>query len=171
MIENRKAYRLPFRGKFLFGTKDRVSTGSAVNVSAGGIFVSSFDILPRDTLCHCVFSLDESEAPLTIEAVVKRVVAPSIDPEQKPGMGFSFVDANTHAAHRVNDFMIECRKNYEVMATILASGEPDIVSLKPLLNMLHVRPFADLGELRQYVERILRAVELVDRNASQGLSI
>jgi hypothetical protein len=171
MIENRKAYRLPFRGKFLYGTKDRVSTGSAVNVSAGGIFVTAFDVLPRDTLCRCVFALSRDEEPVSLEAAVKRVVAPSTDPEQIPGMGFSFVDPDSEAARRVLDFMVETRMNYEVMATILASGEPDLVSLQPLLAKLHVPPFADLGELRQYVERILRAVELVDRRAqAPGMS-
>jgi len=167
MIENRKAYRLPFRGKFVFGSSDRVSTGSAVNVSAGGIFVTTFDILPRDTECRCVFLLDAEEDPIAIDALVKRVVAPSTDPEAVPGMGFSFKDPEAPGARRVLEFMVDSRRNFEVMATILSTGEPDLVSLKPLVTKLHVAPFSDLGELRQYVERILRAVELVDRRASQ----
>jgi hypothetical protein len=165
MIENRKAYRLPFRTKFVFGTQSRVSTGNTLNISAGGLFVMTLDPLPRESMCRCVFQLSPESTPICIEAQVKRVVAPSAGIDQSPGMGVNFLEHESTAITQVAEFMIANRKNFELAATILASGEPELMSLEPLLSQMHLPPISDLGELRFYVERILKSIELVERNS------
>jgi hypothetical protein len=165
MIENRKTYRIPFRRKFVFSSADTVHTGNSVNISAGGIFVSCLKVLPRETLCKCLFQLSSDDEPISIEAVVKRVSQSTTDPEHIPGLGFQFVGSGREdVKRRIEEFMEETRKNFEVAATVLSSGEPDLSSLSNFLERMHLPPFQDLGELRLYVERILRAIELVEAN-------
>jgi hypothetical protein len=163
MIENRKAYRIPFRTKFVFGTHEKVYSGNTINLSAGGIFISCLELLPRETQCKALFQLAPQEPPISIEAVIKRVSQSTVDPEHIPGLGFQFIGAGHEGVkRRIEDFMEENRKNFEVAATILSSGEPDLSSLSEFLSQMHLPPFQDLGELRMYVERVLRAIELVE---------
>ena len=42
------------------------------------------------------------------------------------------------------------------------AGEPDLASLEPLLEKMHLPPYSDFGELKFFIERILKAIELVD---------
>ncbi len=166
MIENRKDYRIPFRSKFVFATEDRVATGNALNVSAGGIFIMALNPFPRDTPVRCLFSLQRDESPMVIDGIVRRVVVPSANPEETPGCGLEFERGDPNL-ERIREFMEESRRNYEVAATILSSAEPDLSSLRPLLAKIHTPTFEDLGALRFYVERILRSIELVDRTMAQ----
>lgn len=166
MIENRKTYRLPFRTKFIFSCRDRVYAGNSLNISAGGIFVSlleSSDIV-RDSACRCVFALNEDDSPLCVEGVVKRVIATDPNPEVLPGVAFNFVEGQSLDLDRLKEFMGAARQNFELSATILSSGEPDLNSLEPLIQKMHLPPSLDLGELRFQIERILLSIELVDKN-------
>ncbi|MEO5668473.1 MAG: PilZ domain-containing protein [Bdellovibrionota bacterium] len=171
MIENRKAYRVPFRTKFVYATEEKVITGNTVNLSAGGIFISALELLPRETQCKVLFQLSPDEAPISISAIIKRVSQSTTDPEHIPGLGFQFVGAgHEEVKQRIDIFMEETRKNFEVAATILSSGEPDLSSLSEFLSRMHLPSFQDLGELRMYVERVLRAIELVESNTKDELS-
>ncbi len=163
MLENRKTYRIPFRAKFIFGLGQGVFTGNALNISAGGIFVSSLRLLPRDSLCKILFQLRPNELPINMEALVKRVSQSTPDPEHNPGLGFQFVGSGQEEVkRRVEAYMEESRKNYEVASTILSSGEPDLHSLQRFLSNMHLPHFQDLGELKNYLERVLRSIELVE---------
>lgn len=167
MLENRKSYRIPFRTKFIFGLGQGVYTGNAINISAGGIFVSSLRLLPRDALCTILFQLRPDELPINMEALVKRVSQSTADPEHIPGLGFQFVgDGKEEVKRRIEEYMEESRKNYEVASTILSTGEPDLNSLQRFLSNMHLPPFQDLGELKQYLERVLRSIELVENTQS-----
>jgi len=167
MIENRKSYRLPFRRKFLFATKDQVYTGNSANISAGGIFVTILESekIKRDALCRCLFLLNFEDEPVCLDGKVMRIIAQSTNPEETPGVGFQFVSTEARDVDRLQDFMDASKKNFEVASTILSSGEPDLASLEPLVKDMHLPPFSDLGELRFYVERILKAIEMVDSNS------
>jgi len=166
MIENRKNYRLPFRSKFLIGNEDRVITGHATNLSAGGVFVMTLRPFARDTRVKCVFLIDPNVPPVITQAVIKRVVATSPNVDETPGIGLEFLGQPFKDAERVHEFMENNRQNFELASTLLSSGEPDLVSLEPLLEKMHLPKFNDMGDLRFYVERILSSIELVDR--SQG---
>ena len=160
--ENRRSYRLPFRTKFVVGTESRVITGNAINISAGGIFVMTLDPFPRETICRCVFQLEPRSPPISCESIVKRVIASTGGLEETPGMGMNFTETGNNNLVRIKSFMEENKKNFELASTILSSGEPDLVSLEPLVRQMHLPPHLDLGELRFYVERILRTVELIE---------
>lgn len=166
MIENRKAYRLPFRAKFLFSCGEHVYTGNTLNVSSGGIFITLLENsgIVRESACRCAFSLDPGEPPLILAGVVKRVIAADPNPEILPGVAFQFADTTGRDFERLGAFMNEARHNFELAATILAGGEPDLVSLGPLVQKMQLPPTTDLGDLRFQVERILKAIDLVDAN-------
>jgi hypothetical protein len=168
MIENRKFYRLPFRSKFVYASEQKVSAGNAVNISAGGVFVLTLETLPRGSICHCLFPLYDGQPPCKVKALVRRVVVPSMNPEEVPGMGLAFQDADPEITARLTGFMEDSRRNFELAATILASGEPDMASLQPLLSQMHLPQTLDLGELRYLIERILKAMELVDRAQTES---
>jgi hypothetical protein len=165
MIENRKTYRLPFRGKFVFGTQDEVRTGNCTNISAGGLFVMTLEPFPRDTRVKCLFLLTPEGPPLSVEGIVKRVVSPSVSLEDTPGIGLNFVDLSEQVSQSLDHFLSETRKSFEITSTLLMAGEPDLASLEPLLEKMHLPPYADFGELKFFIERILKSIELVDKNS------
>ena len=162
MIENRKSYRLPFKAKFLFGNETRVATGNTTNLSAGGAFVMTLDNFARDSRLRCVFLIDIDHPPIIIEGVVKRTVASSPNVDETPGIGVEFINAGSSDVERIERFMEENRRNFELASTMLATGEPDLNSLAPLMEKMHLPSFTDLGEFRFFVERILRSIEMVD---------
>ncbi len=168
MIENRKDYRLPFRTKIIFGNNERVSTGNATNISAGGVFVMTLEPFPSETRCQAIFVLDPEKSPLCVDAVVKRVVASSVNLEEMPGLGLNFVKMSEESVNQLATFMTDNRKNFELASTLLQSGEPDLASLEPLLDRMHLPHYSDFGELKFFVERILKSMEIVDRANSQN---
>ncbi len=167
---NRKHFRIPFKTKFVYATAERVFTGNALNLSPGGIFIGTMDLIPRGTLCRVAFLLKENEEPIMTEALVRRVASAGFDPQEVPGLGFQFPEENQspEVLERLSSFIEENRRKLEVAATILSSGEPELVSLLPLFRDLHLPNFQDLGEVRQYVERVLKSIELVEK-ANEGI--
>lgn len=166
MVENRKTYRLPLRTKYLFSDGKNVFVGNTANISEGGVFITTVGTpaVSRETLCRCLFTIRADEKPVMIEGVVKRVVATTANPEEIPGVGFSFVQEDKEELERVKDFIAEMRRNFEVVSTVLSAGEPEIGTLMPMVSQMHLPPYSDLGELRLIVERVLRAIEFVEKD-------
>ena len=161
-IENRKSYRFPFRAKLVFSFRDRVVAGNTVNISTDGIFVTTFEKLDAFEKCQCVFPLVDGQEPLILHGVIRRVIATTINPEDVPGVAIQF-DAGQPSRDRLLEFSSESRRSYELVSTLLSSGEPDVSTLAPVLAKMHMPAHSDLGELRRYVERVLQSIELVDR--------
>lgn len=167
MLENRRNYRIPFREKFVFSTPVGVFAGNGVNVSKGGAFVSLLENpqIKTGLKCRALFKLTPTSKPISLDASIKRVIASGLNPETMPGLAFEFENIDLEIQAIIDNYLEESRKNFEVIATILGSGEPDLLTLEPLLATVQVPPFADLGELRFHVERILRAIEMVEKEA------
>ena len=173
MFENRQHYRLPLNRKFIVGKEDGVFAGTCVNISSGGAFVNLLDVsqFKLNDKIKCVFSLKSDSDPITIEADVKRVVAPSPNPENTAGLAIMF-EATEQMTEQLKESVEEMRNQFELISTILEHGEPEIRTLQPILQSLNLRPFMDMGELHQYVERILQSVELVEKkNTNQGVLV
>lgn len=170
MIENRKSSTgSPSLRSSSSSCQDKVYTGNSVNISSGGIFVTLLESseIARESVCQCVFALNLDEAPLTVQAVVKRVVAMDPNPEIVPGIALNFVESVQNDLERLKEFMTMARQNFETALTLLASGEPILTSLEPLIQRMHLPPTTDLGDLRFQIERILKSIELVDANNSR----
>jgi hypothetical protein len=167
MIENRRTFRLPLRTKFLFSNENIVMVANSVNISSGGIFVTTLTnpALVRGAICHSLFVIDMNEPPINIQVQIKRIVANSINPDEVPGIGFEYLDPTMNESKRVNAFIDTMRRRFEYASTILSSGEPDLVSLSPLIDQMHLPPYQDLSELRLMIERVLKSIELVEKVA------
>lgn len=164
MIENRRNYRIPFREKFVFSTPAGVFAGNGVNISKGGAFVSLLENpqIKTGLKCRALFKLNPNSKPISLDASVKRVIASTSNPETVPGLAFEFEGVDAQIQNILDQYLEESRKNFEIISTILGSGEPDLLTLEPLLASVQVPPFADLGELRFHVERILKSIEMVE---------
>ncbi|NCN27236.1 hypothetical protein GW915_06630 [bacterium] len=164
MFENRQYYRLPLNRKFVVGKADGVFAGTCVNVSSGGAFINLLDVsaFKQNDKCQCVFSVRADTDPITMEGVIKRVVAPSPNPENTAGIAVQFEEGE-EVLKELRTNVEEMRHQFELVSTILEHGEPEIRTLQPILEKLNLRPFMDMGELHQYVERILQSVEIVEK--------
>ena len=92
MFERRKSFRVPFRSKLIFSMPSGVFVGNTDNISAGGISIRSFETnVAPETKLHCLMQLEPDEAPLSLQAIIKRVIQPTSNPEDIPGLGLAFV--------------------------------------------------------------------------------
>jgi hypothetical protein len=165
VIESRRFYRIPFYAKMLVGTAQRVYSGNCVNLSGGGAFVSLLAVqeFKRDTICRVVFSVKPRIEPLVFEASVKRIAPPSANPENAFGLGLSFDKSVAESSGILSDYLEEIREHYEVLGTLLSQGEPDIRTLQPLFQELYLPHFVDLAQLKIYVERVLKSIEIIEQ--------
>lgn len=85
-------------------TPDNFFTGFARDVSEGGLFVASFDLLPVGTEVDLNFALPTGE-PIRVRSVVRWVRdLEGASPGVWPGMGLAFVDLETDAQGRIEQF-------------------------------------------------------------------
>jgi len=165
VIENRKTYRLPFKTKVILGSHERVITGNAINISSGGLFIMLLESFTRDARLQAVFQLHPEKDPVTIQCQVKRIVRSSTNIDEIPGVGVNFIDDSKDTLKLIEEFMKDNRKKLEMASAILSSGEPDLNSLQPLIEDLHLPNVNnDLSDLRFQIERILKSIELVDKS-------
>lgn len=148
----------------MFSTPLGVFAGNGVNISKGGAFVSLLENPQIKTgfRCRALFKLNTTSKPISLNATVKRVIASTANPETVPGLAFEFEEVGPDVQNLLDQYLEDSRKNFEFISTILAGGEPDLLTLEPLLATVQVPPFADLGELRFHVERILKSIEMVE---------
>jgi hypothetical protein len=153
----------------LIGTPQKVYSGNCVNLSEGGSFVSLLAVneFKRDIVCQCVFSVKKNITPLTFQASIKRIALPSPNPENAFGVGVSFDKPSADSFEILRDYLEEMREHYEVLGTLLSQGEPDIRSLQPIFQELYLPHFVDLAQLKIYVERVLKSIELIEAQNSE----
>jgi hypothetical protein len=163
MVENRKAYRFPFRTQALLGDAKSVIAGQIQNLSLGGLYVTTLKPFAPGSALRVVFPLSHELQPLAMDAVVKRVVRPSANVEVLPGMAVEFAGASSNSAlSQVQIHLDGMRRDFELASAILNSGEPEWNSIVPLLQKLQMPLVPDLGSLRYTIERVLRSIELIE---------
>ncbi len=168
MIENRRFYRIPFFAKILLGTADKVYSANCVNLSQGGVFISLLQVeeFRRDMPCYAVIGLGPNIPPITFESSVKRLALPSPNPEKLYGLGLAFDKGSQESRALLNDYLDDVKDNYELLGTLLGQGEPDIRSLRPIFSELFLPHFVDLAQLKTYVDRVLKSIEMIDQQQS-----
>src|SRR5258708_818748 len=93
-IERRKEYRLPCTEKVIFTDSLKTGTAHTVNISRGGIFVTSLDPFPIDTQINLAFGLPEQPNCFCVKAKVAHIVFDRQRCEVECGMGFQFLELN-----------------------------------------------------------------------------
>jgi uncharacterized protein (TIGR02266 family) len=92
-VEQRRSPRVPLEVEVGIDTHTNFYVGFCENLSAGGLFVATFRLLPVGTEIALTFTLPD-ETPVSVNAVVRWIRDPH-DLEVRdvpPGMGLQFVD-------------------------------------------------------------------------------
>ncbi len=78
----------------------------SVNLSTGGMFLETWQVLPLDTPISLEFSLDERQT-IRCQAKVAWVNAPDliVKPQLPVGMGLQFVDIDLEQLHAIREFI------------------------------------------------------------------
>ena len=97
----RRASRADYHADVDLESSHNFYTGFTENISTGGIFVSTYDLIPIGSKVTVSFSIPNLAHPITVRCVVKWHRVEEVgNPENYPGMGLQFtqLDANTAAA-------------------------------------------------------------------------
>lgn len=108
--ERRAAPRVPARLRINYGIEGRdLLTDYSVNLSSGGVFIETTDLLPPETPLFLEFSLPESGGTIRCKGRVawinhhRKILSPLLP----PGMGVQFLDLGLQEMHIIRDFLNE----------------------------------------------------------------
>lgn len=105
--DGRAGTRIPLQTQVDFSSDSNVFTGFSTNVSEGGLFVATVNLLPVGTPVDLTFSLP-GKTRLTVQGEVRWTR--ELDdraPEVFPGVGVRFVELSTDAAQALRRFVAE----------------------------------------------------------------
>lgn len=107
-LEQKSPSRFKARFAVFFGTdKQTLMTDYSVNISSGGIFLETDQILSIGTPLVLEFMLPSKDAPITCNARVSWTNGP-VDLRKEflpPGMGLQFLDISLGHLHAIRDFL------------------------------------------------------------------
>jgi len=87
--------------------RDRLITNYSVNLSTGGVFIETTDILPLDTLLMIKFKIPPYESIITCNARVAWTNEPGNLRKFSlpPGMGLQFMDLSLKDLHAIREYL------------------------------------------------------------------
>lgn len=107
--ERRDNERLPACVEVSMTSENNFFSGFTSDMSEGGVFVATYEVLPVGTRVRFDFKLGKGS--LSCEGEVRWVREPSPYLEGvSPGMGLRFVDLPAPVEHAINDFIAEHRE-------------------------------------------------------------
>ena len=84
---------------------DNFFSGFSANISDGGLFIATFDYIPKGTQVDLSFSLPTGEK-ITAPGVVRWIrEVNDKDPSSSPGLGVQFADLDEPAQHAIRAFI------------------------------------------------------------------
>jgi len=106
MQEPRRNIRLAI---YIGSDQDKIMTNYTVDVSTGGVFIETNDILQVDTLLEINFKLPDSDNIITCNARVAWTNEPGRLKKDSlpPGMGIQFVDLSFDNLQSIRNFLKE----------------------------------------------------------------
>lgn len=104
--ERRAADRREFDVTVDFQSDHNFYTGFTENISSGGLFIATRDILPIGSRFQVAFGLSTHEEPILTECEVRWQRLEQLDnPESVPGMGVRFLGVSRPAQEAINSFL------------------------------------------------------------------
>ncbi|WP_243373362.1 PilZ domain-containing protein [Geotalea sp. SG265] len=103
-VETRYEVRIAiFRGT----NEKRLLRGYSVNMSIGGLYLETADLLPVETLLHVEFKLPGKEYPIACRAKVAWTNGPDTPKKAAlpTGMGIQFLTLSIDDMHTIRDFL------------------------------------------------------------------
>ncbi len=158
-VERRKQHRLPFEDKVIFTEGSKSFTAYASNISRGGVFVTSTNPFPLETIGHLAFFLPGQEHCLCFKAKVAHVVFDRQRCEVENGMGFMFQDMSEAQQSLLDRHLEKEQAAYMELKLILAAENPNASEIARCLSALPNLRRHDLLALRYKVNRICTLFE------------
>lgn len=111
LSESRSAERVPVELEVSMYSDHNFYTGFVKNVSSGGVFFASSNILPVGSVVDIVLSLSPGKQKVPVKAEVRWIrQCHEYTPEAPPGMGMRFLNLDPRVASKINQF-IENRRD------------------------------------------------------------
>lgn len=158
-VERRREYRLPFHEKIVFTTGSETFTAYTINISRGGLFVTSLDPFPIDTAGFLAFFLPNQPKAICVKSKVVHIVFDRQRCEVECGMGFQFMELNETQKSLLNVHIIDEQSNYLELKKLLGSPTLDSQELSRCLKKIPSLESLDLLELRYRVNRVCTIFE------------
>ena len=158
-VNRRRENRLPYFDKIIFSDGKMNLTAHALNISRGGIFVTTLDSFPIDTSGHLAFMLSSHPRSLCIKSRVAHIVFDQQRSEVECGMGIQFLDPTQAQLNLLNLHILSDQNNYIELRDLLKDEKPDLVSINQLRNKLPGLSHYDLLGLKYRVNRICTLFE------------
>ena len=158
-VERRREHRLPYQERIIFSDGRQSTTSYAINFSRGGIFMTSLDPLPMNTVGYVAFLLHSHPTSLCVKARVAHIVFDRQRCEVDCGMGFQFVDLNDSHRAIINTHILNVQTSYLELKRILAAPTPNATELQRALRQTPRLQGLDLLGLRYKVNRVCTVFE------------
>lgn len=153
-VNRRREYRLPYFEKVIFSDGNKHLTAHALNISRGGIFLTTLDAFPIDTNGQLAFVLSSHSRSLCIKTRVAHIVFDKQRGEVECGMGVQFLDPTQAQLNLINLHIFTDQNNYLELRELLNSEKLDWVGINKLRSRLPGLERYDLLGLRYRVNRI-----------------
>lgn len=104
-IERRQFSRATLKTAINLSSDSNFYTGFTDDISEGGLFIATHEIVPRGTELDLEFSLPDSDDPIHARGVVRWVREYNPDNESMPGLGLQFIQLSDKDRTRIIDFV------------------------------------------------------------------
>lgn len=158
-INRRREHRLPYFDKVIYTDGKKNLTAHAINLSKGGLFITTLDSLPIDTLGYLAFMLSSHPRSICIKARVAHVVYDRQRSEVECGMGLQFLEPSQAQLNLLSLHMLNDQSNYLALKEVLKEAKPNALVVKQLKMKLPGLQHYDLLGLRYRVNRICTLFE------------
>jgi len=158
-VEKRKEHRLPYQKKIIFSDGKAALSAYGLNISRGGLFVTSLDPYPIDSSGHIAFFLPNLPQSLCVKAKVVHIVFDRQRCEIECGMGFQFVDLNESQKSILNLHILNEEASYMELKKILVAHKPNGEEMARCVAKLPSLDGLDLLAMRYRVNRICTMFE------------
>ncbi len=104
-IDQRRFDRIDVKVEVTLESESNFYNGFTENISAGGLFVATYDVRPLGSFLSMEFTVPGWKEPVSIKGEVRWVREyNSMTPDVTPGMGLSFIDLSPEAQSIVESF-------------------------------------------------------------------
>jgi hypothetical protein len=159
LVERRRQFRLPYNERVIFTDGQKSFTSYGANISRGGLFATSLDPYPIDTIGHIAFFLPSQTNSLCVKAKVAHISFDRQRCEIECGMGFQFMELTDSQKSILNLHILNEQRTYQELKKLLAATRPDSLEISKCLKNMPTLNRLDLLGLRYKVNRICTIFE------------
>ena len=103
--DRRAHQRATLKTSVHFGSESNFYTGFTQDISAGGLFVATHNVVPLGTLFDLEFSIPDQGPPIKAQGEVRWAAEYNPASDCSPGLGLRFVDLNEQDRARIENWV------------------------------------------------------------------